>query len=123
MFMAPQHRQSHMNQRVICLLVAGLLWIAPRALAVSEGAPPPPPTWRMGEAIDEPLTIPQEGVVVIRAIYETYGGFYGDATATYAVRVTNSPVCRRATWTRPAPSSTRRPGSAPASRRMDATTV
>ena len=79
-----------MNQRVTYLLIAGLLWIAPRALAVSEGAPPPPPTWRMGEVIDEPLTIPQEGVVVIRAVYETYGGFYGDATATYAVRVTNS---------------------------------
>ena len=74
-------------ENIALVLCACLLSFAPSVQAVSAGAPPPPPTWSLGE-IDEPLTIPQEGVIVLHAVYEMYGFWtLGEGDATYTVTV------------------------------------
>ncbi|MGB0592597.1 MAG: hypothetical protein ACPGU1_23210 [Myxococcota bacterium] len=65
------------------------LALAPTGWGFSDGAPPDPPTW-MVPAVEEPLTIPQEGVVVLQASRYNPSGFYDVEPPVYALTVTDA---------------------------------
>lgn len=71
------------------LVALCLLALAPAGWAVSDGAPPDPPTW-MVPAVDEPLTVPQEGVVVLQASLYNMSDYYDVEAPVYALTVTDA---------------------------------
>jgi hypothetical protein len=71
------------------LVALCLLAFAPAGWAVSDGAPRDPPSW-MVPAVDEPMTIPQEGVVVLQASLYSTSGYYDVEAPVYALTVTDA---------------------------------
>jgi hypothetical protein len=62
---------------------------APLTWAVSAVAPPDAPTWDV-PAVEEPVTVPQEGVVVLQASMYNSTGFYDVEEPSYTLTVTDA---------------------------------